>query len=41
MEERNTEAQAAAKSFSEDLKAGLLDPQSEDFNQGQPPPITE
>lgn len=40
MEERNTEAQEAAKAFSDEVKAGLLDPKSEDFDQGAPPLLT-
>ena len=34
IQERNEAAQKAATSFAEDLKAGILDPKSEDFNQG-------
>ena len=34
MERRNSTAQATAKAFGEDLKAGLLDIKADDFNQG-------
>ena len=35
MQERNTEAQAAAADFAQQLKEGVLDPISPKFNQGQ------
>ena len=34
LEERNADALASAKVFADDLKSGVLDTSSEDFNQG-------
>lgn len=34
LQERNADAIASAKVFADDIKSGVLDPKSEDFNQG-------
>lgn len=35
LNDRNEEARKAAASFRDDLKAGILDPKADGFNQGQ------
>ena len=37
LEERNAEAKAEAKTYSDDMESGLLDPHAKMFNQGSTP----